>query len=138
MSTVSTGPSPHLSWAEIACSDGTAYPLEWRADRAAQLAIEFELVRAACCCRPLTILSGYRTTAYNATVPGSARNSQHVQGRALDLATPEGMTARNFYALIRGTLKLWPESKIRGIGVYPAWGCHIDIRPSKTLVEWEG
>ena len=30
------------------------------------------------------ITSGYRTAAYNATLPGASKNSQHIQGRAAD------------------------------------------------------
>jgi hypothetical protein len=34
----------------------------------------------------LTVYSAYRTPEYNATLPGAAPNSQHIQGRALDVS----------------------------------------------------
>jgi uncharacterized protein YcbK (DUF882 family) len=36
--------------------------------------------------RPLIVRSGYRTPATNAHIEGAARDSQHVEGRALDFA----------------------------------------------------
>lgn len=129
------GPSTHLSWREMACHDGTPYPKEWEQERASPLAHEFECIRAAIG-KPLTILSAYRSPSYNARVPGAARNSQHVQGRALDLTPPKGMDVVDLHRVILARARE-VGSRIRGIGVY-AWGVHFDIRPSTRLAQWFG
>jgi hypothetical protein len=132
-----TGPTVHLSWAELACKDGTAYPEKWRQSRAADLAAEFEAIRARVG-RPIAIGSAYRTPAHNRKV-GGARHSQHCHGRALDLYPPLGWSVETFYKVIR----VWagyPGSKIYGLGKYPTF-VHIDIRPtpaSGRLIVWHG
>lgn len=130
-----TGPSPHLSWAELACHNGVAYPEDWRTTRAVTLATAFEAVRAKVG-QPITILSAYRTPSYNARVPGSAKNSQHVQGRALDLRPPQGMTVSQLLKAVLSVARE-PDSPIRGVGEY-TWGVHIDVRPVDRLVRWSG
>ena len=129
------GPSPHLAWSELACKNGVAYPDEWRVSRAVPLAREFERIRAEVG-MPIRILSAYRTAAYNARIPGAATHSQHVQGRALDLATPKGWTV---VQLVKAVMRVArrTDSKIRGVGEY-AWGVHVDIRPVAKLVKWSG
>lgn len=119
------GPSPHLSWNELACRDAirTPYPLDWRSTRAVALAAAFEALRAQVG-RPLVITSAYRTPAYNRQI-GGAPNSQHVQGRALDIVVPNGWTAHDLGAAAQDT------PGIHGVGIYPTRGfVHIDIRPA--------
>lgn len=124
---VVNGPSEHLSWAELACHDGTPYPPAFIADgRVDRLATVFETIRAACGGVPLTVLSAYRSPAYNATVEGSALRSQHVEGRALDLRPPAGMTVKAFHAVILGLSRDCLD--IGGIGRYRTF-VHVDIRP---------
>lgn len=130
-----SGPSAHLSWTELACHNGVAYPMDWRPTRAAVLAKEFEAVRAAVG-TPITILSAYRTERYNARIPGATKNSQHVQGRALDLKTPAGLTLSQFLKIVLSVARR-EGSNIRGVGEYP-WGVHIDIRPGDRLARWSG
>ena len=131
-----SGPSPHLSWAELACKDGTPYPEEWRASRAVVLAEAFEAVRAMIG-QPIVVGSAYRTPEHNRRVGGAAR-SQHCQGRALDLYPPKGMTADQLYATVR-LLALKRTSPIYGLGRYPSF-VHIDIRPSASgrVTVWTG
>jgi uncharacterized protein YcbK (DUF882 family) len=131
---MNTGPSPHLSWKELACKDGTPYPAEWRTTRAVTLAAEFEIVRAAVG-KPLTIGSAYRTPAHNRKV-GGAKASQHMQGRALDLYPPMGMTVDELYRICR-LRAVEKSSFICGLGLYPTF-VHIDIRPSHQLHAWKG
>lgn len=123
------GPSPHLSWAELACADGTAYPQEWRATRAVTLARAFEALRDAVG-HPLVVLSGYRTPSYNKRI-GGARLSQHVEGRAVDLRPPDGWTPDD--------LAKWAKDcpGITGLGIYPTF-MHIDTRPAARLHLWRG
>ena len=130
------GPSPHLTWAELACHDATRtpYPVRWRESRARRLATVFEAIRHACGERPLRVLSGYRTPAHNRTV-GGARHSQHVQGRAIDLAPPRGWTIEGFHAVVRAVAR--EDPRIGAVGYY-RWGVHVDIRSRRAgrLVAW--
>lgn len=125
------GPSPHLSWPELACKDRirTPYPLDYRATRAVELAAAFEALRAAVGL-PLVVLSGYRTPVHNRMV-GGAPDSQHVQGRALDLLPPKGWHAIQLAAVARRI------PQIRGLGVYSGF-VHIDVRPTERMAVWRG
>lgn len=132
-----TGPSPHLSWAELACKDGTPYPVEWRDNRAIVLGQAFEAVREAVGA-PIVIGSAYRTLSHNKAV-GGARGSQHVEGRALDLYPPSGMGIDEFYARIK-PVALDPHTSIHGLGKYPRF-VHIDVRPQGAVNRcfcWQG
>ena len=81
------------------------------------------------------ITSGYRTAAYNATLPGASKNSQHIQGRAADFWV-EGVPVATVAAYAE---KLLPGRG--GIGRYPrdaahptrktGW-VHVDTRPNKS------
>lgn len=134
-------PSPHLSWSELSCHDGTPYPPIWW-ERAVDLAAEFEAIRAACGDHPLLVLSAYRTPDWNKRCGGVER-SQHLEGRALDVQIRAGWPEQRFFSVVRD-LALRTEhgvrvSKIRGIGRYPARGfLHFDIRPQDRLDIWAG
>lgn len=125
------GPSPHLSWPELAGRDRlrTPYPLDWRTTRAVELAAAFEALRAAVGL-PLVVLSAYRTPAHNRKV-GGVPDSQHVQGRALDLAPPAGWNAEQLAAVAADV------DLIRGLGLYPSF-VHVDVRPTAERVIWRG
>ena len=126
------GPSDNLFWSELQCKDGTPYPNKWRDNRALDLALAFEAVRAMYG-KPIKILSGYRTEKHNRAI-GGARFSQHVQGRALDLRPPDGVTIAKFYADIKKNA--W-NFGIRGLGKYRNF-VHIDVRPADRMVSWSG
>jgi hypothetical protein len=130
---LATGPTPNLSWDELACHDGTPYPKQWRASRAVPLAAEFEAIRAACGDRPIRILSAYRTPEQNRKV-GGARLSQHVEGRALDLRTPDRIALEEFWLIVNRVAR--ERGVIHGLGLYPTF-VHIDIRPGR-VVKWSG
>ena len=131
------GPSPHLTWAELACHDAarTPYPVRWRQSRARRLVTMFEAIRHACGDRPLRVLSGYRTPAHNRAV-GGARHSQHVEGRTIDLAPPRGWSVKRFHAVVR-TVAREDDPRIGAVGYY-RWGVHVDIRSRRAgrLVAW--
>jgi len=127
------GPSPHLSWDEIACKDGTPYPIVWRKERAVHLGRLFELIRREAGNKPITVLSGFRTFDWNKKIRG-AINSQHMFGRALDLRPPEGHSVTSFHRLI---YNLPASSGLRGLGLYKTF-VHVDIRESNFLAQWSG
>lgn len=131
------GPSIHLSWAELACKDAarTPYPEEWRDDRAVVLAAEFEVVRHDCGDVPIEVLSAYRTPTHNRKVGGKP-NSQHPEGRALDLKNPKHLTLDEFYRIIHARASM-VESRIFGLGLYPTF-VHMDVRPGPRFVVWRG
>lgn len=128
-----TRPSAHLTWAELACRDGTPYPQLFIDDgRCARLAALFEAIRAWHA-RPITVLSAYRTPSHNRRI-GGARHSQHLQGRALDLRSPQGIPLPTFITEIRDAAA---DLGLRGLGLYPTF-VHVDLRPTTRLVVWHG
>lgn len=125
------GPSTHLSWKELACKDGTPYPEEFILDgRVFKLAAVFESVRNLCQDKPIIILSAYRTLEWNRKI-GGAKNSQHVQGRALDLKHTKLFNAE-FYKIIKENIDYLG---ITGLGLYKTF-VHVDIRPTNRIVYW--
>lgn len=128
------GPSPHLTWKELSCKDGTTYPERFVEDgRVFQVAQMFEAIRLLCGEKPIKINSAYRTPSHNRKI-GGARNSQHLEGRALDLEPPKGMSVEMFFALIRSGAE---AMGIGGIGLYKTF-VHVDCRPVSKLVVWSG
>jgi len=137
-----TGPSVHLSWAELACHDAakTPYPGTWL-DRAVALAAEFESLRLACARRlgeesvAIIVISAYRTPQHNAKVGGKAAG-HHLDGRAIDAAPPHGMGVEEFAGVCieQGRLR----GIIRGVGIYDLDRPHVhfDIRPEIGLETW--
>lgn len=62
--------------------------------------------------KPITITSGYRTAAHNATV-GGAKSSQHLLGRAADIQVA-GVSVEDVAAYAESLLPGWG-----GVGRYP-------------------
>lgn len=127
------GPSTHLSWLELGCRDGSPYPVEWRGDRAVELARAFERIREICGF-PLIVNSAYRTAVYNDRIGGAVK-SQHVEGRALDLC-PSHAGEKGLRALREAAGQARREGLIRGIGIYSGF-VHVDCRSGKN-VTWSG
>ena len=125
------GKSLHITWQELACKDGSAYPSKFIQDgRVIELIVMFERIRAIWEL-PIIINSAYRTVSYNKKV-GGAPNSQHILGKALDLQPPKGITIIDFYTEIKFQyLKLG----VRGLGLYSSF-VHTDIRDSTKLITW--
>ena len=101
------------------------------------LASEFETIRKKVG-SPVKVASAFRTPDWNRQV-GGARNSQHLQGRALDLRPPKSWTVERFYGVVRARA-LDPASRIYGLGKYQTF-VHIDVRPpgeKDRLVVWQG
>lgn len=158
--------TPHFSLAEFAqpARHGLPridYPPEWRETRLRELAELLEVihgrVQAYLGSWPirLHVLSAYRSLAYNRAI-GSRDTSQHVQGRAADIAVEyfavaagrhEGkwypLTVSSLHELILtlhadGTLRDRP-TRLGGLGLYERGGfTHVDTRPGKRLARWAG
>lgn len=134
---IKRGPSSHLFWSELACHDGTPYPVAWREERAVRLAANYESIRNLLGDIPLVILSGYRTPEWNKHVEG-ASGSQHIQGRAIDiwhpLRSPKYVFDAIHEASVKGQLPL-----LGGLGLYKTF-VHTDVRPrfSNHLAIWFG
>jgi hypothetical protein len=119
-----TKPSSHLSWSELACTDGTVYPSRWRKSRLLRLVDVFEDFRKALGGKPLRIASAYRTRSWNRRC-GGVSQSQHVQGRAIDILHPKHINSKSF----REKAKIFAKNdpRVGGLGWY-RWGVHIDVR----------
>lgn len=81
---------------------------------------------------PLEVSCMYRCPAHNAAV-GGVPNSQHVQGTAADVQTP------NFPHCNTPEQLKWycQQLPFDGIGIYD-WGCHVDVRNGGigSDIEW--
>ena len=133
----------NFSIQEFSCRSGAAYPvsniddedMEWLESRLLPLCLVLETLRKELGDRPITIMSGYRTEAYNRQI-GGAKHSFHVQGMAADIQV-DGVTPHFVYET---ALRLSEENKIYvgGCGEYLQW-CHLDIRPwIGHLAQWFG
>ena len=128
---------------EMVSHDGVPYPAIWVDNRLAALFSQGDIIRGAWG-GPLHVVSGYRTAEHNTRV-GGAQHSQHMEGRAFDIAPfcqPDRM-AEQCLDLHARILRLIHEGKlplVGGLGVYPAW-VHVDVRPkppSGHLAQWVG
>lgn len=95
----------------------------------ALLDLLYRVMRKARLTAPIAIVSGYRSPATNSYLrkvsTGVARNSLHMQGRAIDIRIPGYRTA----ALRRLAIEL----KTGGVGYYPKSDfLHLDTGPFKT------
>ncbi len=86
--------------------------------------------------KPVTITSGFRTAAHNATVAKAAKFSQHLYGKAADIQV-QGISVENVYAYADKLL-----GNTGGCGIYPpglgranGW-VHVDVRKAKS--RWKG
>lgn len=95
-------------------------PPQWILDNLYFLANRLQVVRDILG-KPITITSGYRTSAHNKAV-GGAPQSLHLSGMAADIVVP-GMPARE----VQKVLKNWSG----GMGSYLHF-THLDCRKSKA------
>lgn len=123
--------SPHLSWKELACHEGTPYPREWE-DRSDLLGRMFEWIRGHYGF-PVKLNSAYRTEAYNRQI-GGARLSQHVQGRALDLTPVAGGSLRRLVESVRAARD---AGLVQGLGLYDNF-VHADCGGRTRNATWYG
>ena len=114
--------SPHFRVREFACRDGAEVVLA-----APRLVTVLEALRRRFG-RPVRIVSGYRTPAYNRRVGGKPR-SQHTCGTAADITIP-GVSPARVAAAARALMPDWG-----GVGVYRTF-THIDVREKRA--DWKG
>ena len=114
--------SAHFSRSEFAQHDnGDVGPFAKPGPDQERLLRVLERIREAAGGRPLRIVSGYRSAAYNRRV-GGAPNSQHLFGRAADI--PEGYCVASV-AQRAGAI---------GVGVCHGWVVHVDVRPTRPVI----
>ncbi len=120
--------SKNFNFSEFASKDG-AEPTPDVLENLRKLARNLEVIRAHFGNVPIKINSGWRSPAYNKTIPNAATNSQHVKGKAADIVI-KGFTPRQIASELE---KLIEAKKISqgGIGVYPNF-LHYDIRGKKA------
>jgi uncharacterized protein YcbK (DUF882 family) len=107
---------------EFRCKDGTGVPEELM-ENVKKLARNLQVLRDHLK-RPITVMSGYRTPAYNKKC-GGAPKSQHLLATAADLIV-SGMTSLEVRDAI---IQLIKEGKMDsgGVGIYPTF-VHYDVR----------
>lgn len=113
----------NFSKKEFECRDGSTMPSEVL-ENVKLLAKELQVLRDFVG-KKVTVNSGYRSKAYNATLKGASPKSQHLLGKAADIVV-EGMTPKKVAETIE---KLIAQGKMKqgGIGVYKSF-THYDIR----------
>lgn len=112
---------------EFDCADGSEMPIEVQLN-IAELAVQLEIIRSHFNA-PIKINSAYRSPEYNATIPGSSKNSQHVLGKAADIVvkgyTPDEVADAIEFLISTGMIK---EG---GVGRYNSF-THYDIRGERA------
>ena len=73
--------------------------------------------------QPLTVNSGFRCPKHNARV-GGAKSSQHLLGKAADIAVPPGWTAQRLADVAEDTIEAFQRG---GIIMYDTF-VHFDVR----------
>lgn len=115
---------------EFACHDGTPVPLPYY-DAVKRLAMNLQVLRDELG-EPVHVVSGYRTSTYNAQV-GGAKKSQHLQAKAADITVKSKSPQFVFNTIER----LIRERKMEqgGMGLYNGF-VHYDIRGRRD--RWVG
>lgn len=116
----------NFSLEEFECKDGTAVPLHLH-QNVNSLAFNLQILREHIN-KPIIILSGYRTEAYNKKV-GGARMSQHLKAKAADIV----VHSLSIYTLSRIIEDLIADNFMMqgGLGLYDTF-LHYDIRGQKA------
>lgn len=134
---MSTHISDHFSWLEARCHDGTEVPAELQPN-ARRLALTVLEPLRAVWGGPLVAISWYRTQSYNDSlreaarkagrIPGTAKESQHTTGGAVDIRPVSPLDLPRFYTLIESMVGDHRLSEIGGLGYYPGLWVHLDVR----------
>ncbi len=116
--------SKNFTKAEFDSKDGSAMPADVL-DNIKELAKNLQLLRDVMGV-PIKINSGYRSPAHNKAI-GGVPNSQHVKGKAADLAT---INPQELADLIERLIEKG-DMQEGGIGIYNTF-VHYDIRGTKA------
>jgi uncharacterized protein YcbK (DUF882 family) len=139
-----TGAVDHFPVSEFACHDEarTPYPTEWVDTRLARLKAGVLVPLRARYGRPLRIVSGFRTVAWNQHVGGKP-HSYHLTGEAADVAplvTPTfGVDLVELHGMVLVMVAGGELPALGGLGWYPGRWLHFDVRQRPgRLVTWIG
>lgn len=119
--------SKNFSLKEFESRDGSPTPPDVL-QNLRELAKNLEVIRAHFG-KPIKINSGYRSPAYNKTIPNAASNSMHTKGKAADIVIA-GVTPSQLAIEIEKLITLG-KIKQGGLGRYPNF-VHYDIRGKKA------
>lgn len=111
----------HFSLDEFKCHDGTAVPAALHGN-CLRLATELEKLRAVLG-KPITIMSGYRSPAYNAKQKGAGK-SEHMNAAAADIRVA-GLSPLQVQDAILTLIKAGTMYN-GGVGIYDGW-VHYDV-----------
>ncbi len=115
---------------EFKCKDGSPVPDDL-CENVAELAKNLQVIRDTIC-KPMIIISGYRTPEYNSKIDG-AKRSQHLLAKAADIVVP-GMAPSDLKDVIESLIDSG-EITPGGVGLYESF-VHYDIRGYNR--RWEG
>jgi uncharacterized protein YcbK (DUF882 family) len=118
----------HFNLEEFACHSGEPVPTRF-IKNVLRLADQLEEIRELIGNRPIKILSGYRSEAWNEKVKG-AKHSQHLTASAADIVV-EGMHPIDLANEIRHFMQMGMIIE-GGLGIYNNW-VHYDIRGTETI-----
>lgn len=130
--------SPHFTWIELACHDGSEIPDAVRPALRMLCNTVLEPLRARWG-GPIVIVSGYRTEEWNKRV-GGAPKSQHVRGTAADIRPVSLTRVQDLRLLIEDMIRDGELQTLGGLGAYKGW-IHVDVRPKGSdghLARWAG
>ena len=116
----------HFSWSEFACKNGAIVPQEY-ADNLIELCQNLEEIRSVVG-KPIYIVSGYRTPAYNKKC-GGAKSSQHLFAKAADIRV-KGLESEQLKLIIEDLIE---SGKVKqgGLSAYSSF-VHYDIRGKRA------
>jgi uncharacterized protein YcbK (DUF882 family) len=122
--------APFFRWDEFRCNDGTAVPARLRVPVSNLVNNTLARVRSIWG-RPMTVLSGYRTPAWNKRVGGELR-SYHLRGMAADIVIA-GVRPMDVADAIQDAMECGTIPN-GGLGRYRTF-THVDIGPARR---WRG
>ena len=112
----------NFNLSEFSCRDGSDVPSELL-DNAQSLADNLQILREQLG-KPIRVISGYRSPAYNRKI-GGARRSQHMLAKAADIKVA-GLTPTEVKAAIEALIAEGAMKK-GGVGLYKTF-THYDVR----------
>jgi uncharacterized protein YcbK (DUF882 family) len=115
--------TPNFTTEEFKCKDGSTVPASM-VPQVQRVAEALEVIRAACGGAAVTVISGYRSPAYNTKI-GGAKASQHMNGKAADIQV-KGMAPHDVADIVEG-LQVAGKIPKGGCGRYATF-THVDVR----------